>query len=135
MAAVAVANKACPYGPFIPFYTGRTDNPRPAPERQLPPPFFDAPQLISAFAKKGFSSRDLVALVGAHSAAVNATGAPMDSSPGKLDSCTYYTQVLNREAPAVLFSDFSLATYQETQGDWLAYAKDQGLWDKAYVEG
>lgn len=86
------------------------------------------------FSRKGFSPRELVALVGAHSAATNLTDAPFDTTPGKLDSCTYYTEVLLREAPAVLFSDNSLATSPETEPDWHVFAHSQELWDREYVE-
>lgn len=132
-AIIALANKACPYGPYIPFYTGRTDNPTPAPQRQIPPPNFDAPKLIGMFANKGFSSTDLVALLGAHSAAYNLTGAPFDTTPSKLDSGTYYKEVLTGDTDAILFSDHSVATYSQTERDWLDFAHSQDLWDRAYV--
>lgn len=121
----AIANKACPWGPYIPFYTGRVDNPTPAPKGQLPPPTFDAATLIPIFATRGFSAEDLVAMVGAHSVGTNLSHVPFDTTPGALDSTTYFTEVLLGNAPTILPSDHSLAFYPETTYDWQEYARDQ----------
>lgn len=90
--------------------------------------------MIEAFGRRGFTPTDLVALVGAHSAGKNLTGASFDATPGRLDSCEYYTAVLTREAEAVLFSDHSLATFPVTEPYWHVYAHSQELWDREYTQ-
>lgn len=131
---LAIANKACPWGPLIPFYIGRQDNPTAALVNQLPPPTTNASSMIQIFAARGFTSEDLVALVGAHSAAYNLSRIPFDTTPGELDSCTYYKEVLTGDAPTVLFSDRSLATHPDTQDDWIEYGQSQESWDEDYVK-
>lgn len=91
--------------------------------------------MIDIFGRRGFSPKDLVALVGAHSAAYNGSGFPMDSTPGALDSCEFYPQVAKRQAPAILPSDYSLATSPLTREYWMAFGRDQEWWNRAYVEG
>lgn len=131
----AIGNKACRDGPYTPFYTGRTDNPTAAVQGQLPPPTLDAPTLISVFAGRGFTSDELVALVGAHSAGKNHTGVPFDTSVGTLDSWTYYSETRDLYAPATLPSDFFLSQYGETRDSWNVYAASQEAWIKDYVDG
>ncbi|KAI3397149.1 hypothetical protein diail_11211 [Diaporthe ilicicola] len=133
--AGAIGNKACPGGPYTPFYVGRTDNPTPAPMGQLPPPFFDATTLIRIFSAKGFTKDELVALVGSHSAGRNHTGTPFDTSVGKLDSPTYYGETRDGNAPTSLPSDMSLAHDPATRDSWNEYAASQAAWQQDYVQG
>ncbi|CAN8101196.1 unnamed protein product [Discula destructiva] len=107
--AASVANKACPYGPYIPFYIGRKDNDTSAPKDQIPPSFSTAPDLVKAFQARNFTAYDLVAMVGSHSCGGNLSFVPFDTTPGAMDSPTYYTEVLTGEAPATMPSDKSLA--------------------------
>lgn len=120
-----MANKACPWGPYIPFYTGRTDNPTPAPTGQIPPATFNASQLVDIFANRTFTAKDLAALVGSHSCGANLAYIPFDTTPGIMDSPTYYTEVLRGDAPTILASDKSLALDPLTTGQWQEYARDQ----------
>lgn len=122
---IAIAVKSCPWGPYIPFYVGRKDNPTPARPDQIPSPFTDAPDLIQMFGAKGFSVVDLVALVGSHSVGGNLSHVPFDDTPGVMDSTTYYTQKLVGSAPATLPSDKFLALDPASTDFWQLYARDQ----------
>lgn len=106
-----------------------------APKNQVPPPFLDAPTLVNIFGAKGFTSDNLVALVGAHSAGRNHTGTPFDTTVGELDSFTYYSETRDGFAPTTLPSDFSLSQDPATRDAWNEYAASQRAWDKDYVEG
>lgn len=70
--------------------------------------------MIHAFQTRNFTARDLVALVGAHGCGVNLSHVPFDTTPGELDSPTYYTEVLVGNSPATIQSDKYLAFYSET---------------------
>lgn len=107
--AAALANKACPYGPYIPFYIGRKDKAVACPTGQIPPGTATAQMLVKGFAARNFTARDVVAMVGAHSCGANLSYVPFDTSFGVMDSPTYYTEVLTGEAPTTLPSDKSLA--------------------------
>lgn len=76
---------------------------------QIPPPTLDAPTLVKLFQARNFSAIDLVALVGAHSCGGTNDFVPFDTTPGELDSPTYYTEVLTGSAPTTLASDKSLS--------------------------
>lgn len=56
---------ACPGGPVINYYIGRPESKNPAPDI-LPDTHSPVPVLLSRFADMGFSSRELMALIGAH---------------------------------------------------------------------
>lgn len=101
---------------------------------QLPPPTLQAPMLIAGFARRGFTSDELVALVGAHSAGKNHTGVPFDTTVGELDSWTYYTETRDGGAPTTLPSDFFLSQYGETRDSWNVYAVSQEAWIKDFVD-
>ncbi|KAL1873561.1 hypothetical protein Daus18300_003927 [Diaporthe australafricana] len=133
--AGAIGNKACPGGPYTPFFVGRTDNPTAAAIGQLPPPFFDAQTLLKIFGAKGFTSDELVALVGAHSAGRNHTGTPFDTTIGELDSPTYYGETRAGRAPTSLPSDMSLALDPSTRDAWNEYAASQAAWEADYLVG
>lgn len=130
----AIANRACPKGVCLPFYVGRKDRDVPSPLGQIPPPTAPAPGLIRGFARRNFTSDDLVALVGAHSVGSNLSFVPFDTSPGVMDSTTYYSEVLIGDAPTTLPSDKSLSTYSETTDAWQEYARDQWAWDQDFTE-
>lgn len=130
---LAIANKACPWGPYIPFYTGRLDNATAAPIGQLPFDTSDTTSLIDVFSTRNFTMEDLVALVGAHSCGANLSYAPFDTTPGVMDSPVYYTEVLRGNAPAALLVDKSLAFSPLTSAEWQQYSVDQNAWNIAYI--
>jgi hypothetical protein len=133
-----VGTVACPGGPRIRAFAGRTDNSRAAPEGKLPSPFMDAPTLINLFSKKTFTASDLVALVGAHTAAKqrfvdpSRAGASLDTDPQTWDA-TFYSQLLtgNNKTTFILPSDKALATYPTTSVQWATFASlvGQALWN------
>lgn len=129
---IAVAIAACPPGPNMQIKVGRTDVTTANPTGQIPSPSSNATVLIAQFAAKGFDSGELVALVGSHSAGKNLTGTQFDTTPGNLDSTTFYTEVLDDDQPATLFSDQSLATDDATSADWREYAGSQSTWNSDF---
>ncbi|KAI1149985.1 peroxidase [Nemania diffusa] len=134
---------ACPGGPRIRAFVGRTDNPTPAPPNKLPSVSSDAPTLISLFAQKTFTASDLVALVGAHTAATQRfvdparAGAPLDTDPQIWDA-SFYGETLTGDNKTffILHSDKALATYSTTQALWHTFAGSAGqaLWSPAYAQ-
>jgi hypothetical protein len=60
---------------------------------------------------------------------------PFDTSVGKLDSWTYYSETRDGYAPTTLPSDFFLSQYGETRDSWNVYAASQEAWVKDYVDG
>lgn len=86
------------------------------------------------FQKKGFSAEDLVALMGAHSCGANSLYIPFDSTPGVMDSPTFYTEVLVGNAPDIIYADKSLALSNLTTNEWQQYARSQRAWDFAYAK-
>lgn len=111
---------------------GRTDNSTANPTA-IPGPNTNATTLIAGFAAKGFSSEDLVALVGSHSAGRNLSGTPFDTTVDELDSSTFYGETLNGTAPVSLFSDQSLATDEVTAADWIQYRDNQTAWNADFA--
>jgi hypothetical protein len=57
----------CPGGPKVKTFIGRKDSTNAAPPGGLPDVFGSADSLFTLFQKKGFSAKDLAALLGAHS--------------------------------------------------------------------
>lgn len=88
---------------------------------------------MAVFGKRGFAFGDVVALVGAHSCGANLSYFPFDTTPGILDSTTYYTEVMIGRAPAILQSDKNLALSPLTTNYWQQYARDQEVWAYDYV--
>lgn len=88
---LAHAIKTCPGGPTVPVKVGRKDSSVAAPLGILPGANAKPNDLLRLFASKGFSTTDLVALIGAHSTAKqfvtdpSKAGTPMDSTPGEWD--------------------------------------------------
>ncbi|KAI1820706.1 heme peroxidase [Xylaria intraflava] len=138
-----VGTVACPGGPRIRAFVGRADDARAAPPNKLPSTFMDAPSLISLFEKKTFTAADLVALVGAHTAAnqffvdTSRAGAPLDPDPQTWDA-SFYGGVLtgNNKTFFILPSDKALATYSATKGQWSTFAGSSGQsqWTPAFAQ-
>ncbi|KAJ6582365.1 heme peroxidase, partial [Mycena capillaripes] len=57
---------ACPGGPVVKTYVGRTPPKNEASLDLLPSPFDPVPKMIARFVDMGFSVRELMALIGAH---------------------------------------------------------------------
>ncbi|KAI1814301.1 peroxidase [Poronia punctata] len=134
---------ACPGGPRIRAFAGRTDDPRAAPPHKLPDSSMDAPTLVSLFAKKTFTANDLVALVGAHTAATqrfvdpSRAGAPLDADPQIWDASFYRVPLTgDNQTIFILHSDRSLALDPSTKGLWsrFAGANGQNKWNPAYAQ-
>ncbi|KAI0013007.1 heme peroxidase [Xylariaceae sp. FL0662B] len=130
--AAAMGIAACPGGPTISVKVGREDSSTANAENQMPSRNDDAATLISAFAEKGFSATELVALVGAHSAARDAGGEALDSTIGEMDS-NFYTETANGTAPTSLNSDKFLSNSTETSSDWTKFGADASAWSAAFV--
>ncbi|KAI0465850.1 peroxidase [Xylaria cf. heliscus] len=138
-----VGTVACPGGPRIRAFVGRKDDPRAAPTGKLPLPYMDAPTLIDLFTQKTFTANDLVALVGAHTAAKqrfvdpSRANAPLDTDPQIWDA-SFYSETLTGDNKTffILHSDKALATYSATQGRWNAFAGSSGQaqWNPAYAQ-
>lgn len=100
---------ACPGGRIGRVFVGRKDTSRASPENLLPQAFgpgSDHNSLLNLFSDKGFSPRDLAALIGAHSTSIARfqsqfgipVGTPQDSTPGVWDT-KYYREVYNNNPP------------------------------------
>ncbi len=137
-----VGTVACPGGPRIRAFAGRKDDSRAAPTGKLPSPAMDAPILIDLFRNKTFTASDLVALVGAHTAAKqrfvdpSRAGAPLDTDPQIWDA-SFYGETLTGDNKTffILHSDKALATHATTRGQWKAFAgaSGQALWSPVSV--
>lgn len=124
---------SCPGGPRIRNFVGRKDNSKAGPTGKLPNPFQDAKSLIDLFSAKTFTSNDLIALIGAHTASKqkfvdrSRSGTPQDSTPGTWDT-RYYSETLSSDNTTILVfpSDRNLATYSATKGRWDTFAGSGG---------
>jgi len=91
---------SCPLGPRITTYVGRQDNAKPPPLGLVPDHTQSATNLIRLFNDKTFTTLDLAALVGAHTAAnqfkleAKNAGHAMDSSPGVWDT-RFYSEIMS----------------------------------------
>lgn len=92
---------SCPLAPRIKTYVGRVDNPKAAPHGLIPDHTANASDLIKLFANKSLSVRDLVALLGAHTAAnqfqvaPETSGQSLDATPGVWDNKFYAETLAN----------------------------------------
>jgi manganese peroxidase len=138
--AAKVGAVACPGGPRIRMFIGRVDDPHANPTGLLPPPFFNATQIIDMFAAKTVTPGGVVALIGSHTASRQRTfdrtqaGAPQDTTPGKWDT-SYFTETLatNASPGVVRFpSDISLANSPVTGPVFQQFASQKSAWDKVF---
>ncbi|KAF3762812.1 heme peroxidase [Cryphonectria parasitica EP155] len=130
--AGAIAVAQCPPGPTVTVQVGRTDTSTANPTA-IPGPNTNATTLIAGFEAKGFTAKELVALVGSHSAARSLAGVPFDTTVDKLDSPTYYGEVLNGTQPASIASDQDLAENNATNAAWIEYRDSQSTWNTDFA--
>jgi manganese peroxidase len=120
-------------GPTISFQVGRADTTTANPTGQLPGANATADSIVSIFQEKGFSSTELVALIGAHSAAKNLEGVAMDSTVDDLD-LNFYTETVDGTAPFTLQSDSNLKNSSVTGPDFTKFgAGSLSDWQSAFV--
>ncbi len=131
----------CPGGPKANFFAGRKNPSGPGPDGLLPPVSGSASELIKIFADKGFSSSELVALVGSHSTAKALKQpnfpafTPQDTTPEIWD-VKFYNETLQEQPLAGtgrFQSDSVLARDSRTSQDWISFANSQGKWTSAYA--
>ncbi|KAI1336595.1 heme peroxidase [Xylariaceae sp. FL0016] len=114
--AAAMGVKACA-GPTISFLAGRVDSSTANAENQIPSPADNATTILDAFTAKGFDATELVALIGAHSAAKDLNGNSLDSTVTDMDT-TFFTETADGSIDASLTSDKFLANSTETSEIW-----------------
>lgn len=135
---IAHAIKTCPLGPTITVKVGRTDSSTAAPLGILPSGNASSSDLLASFASKGFSTTDLVALIGAHSTAKQFTsdpskaGAALDSTPGVWDT-KFYSETKAGTAPFTIPADKNLADDSQSSGAFTRFGQSQGAWAAAFV--
>ncbi|KAJ7635540.1 heme peroxidase [Mycena polygramma] len=139
--AGVLAVLACPGGPVIPAYIGRTAPRNIAPDGLLPNPESPVADLLARFADMGFSSRELMALIGAHSTGKQRFVEPtvanstFDTTVDIWDT-RFYTQT---QGPTVLpgtlklDSDANFATDPTTSADFGRFIGKQTQWITEYA--
>jgi hypothetical protein len=123
---------AAALGPAITFKVGRQDSSIANLAGQIPNPNATAESIVARFAAKGFSSTELVALVGTHSAAKNLAGVPLDTTVDDLD-VKFYSETQDGTAPARINSDVALANSYITRSTWSGFAASQFSWQAVFV--
>jgi hypothetical protein len=111
---------------------GRIDTSTANPTGQMPGPNDAADSVIADFAAKGFSSTELVALVGAHSAGKSLQGVAFDSTVDDLD-VVFYEETLDGSAPTSVGADVNLANSSVTNSAWTGFAASLSDWQAAFV--
>ena len=130
----AHAIASCQNGPRITTYIGRKDSCTPAPTGQIPGHSLDAQTAQAVFAARGFSTQELSALLGAHTAArqfatnIAQMGASLDSTPGVWDTL-YYSQTLNGTAPFSIATDTSMSQDGQASQYYQEFAGNKTVWD------
>lgn len=89
------------------------------------------------FAAQGFSTRDLSALLGAHTAArqfatnIAQMGASLDSTPGVWDTL-YYSQTLHGTAPFSIATDTGMSHDGQASQYYQEFASNKTAWDASF---
>ncbi|KAJ6566752.1 heme peroxidase [Mycena capillaripes] len=133
---------ACPGGPTIKTYVGRAPPPLgyTAPDGRLPNPNSPVQKLTDDFAATGFSIRELMALIGAHSTGrqrfqdAATSGNPLDSTINIWD-VRFYSETQNAMAAPGTFrlaSDVNFAHNATTQKDYSRFVGNQDNWGQEY---
>ncbi|GAB7345500.1 hypothetical protein MBLNU457_3820t2 [Dothideomycetes sp. NU457] len=145
-----VATLVCPGGPKVKTFVGRVDSAvgQQSPTGVMPPGFgpgSDHDSLMNLFLDKGFSAKDLAALVdmGAHTTSTafkqTANGIPLnasqDSTPGKWD-VKYYAETYNPPPGVSRFaSDINLSDPKKAVGkEFSGFVGNQGKWTSAFAD-
>lgn len=124
---------AAALGPSVSFKVGRTDSSTANPEGMLPAANATADSIIDIFTQQGFSSTELVALIGSHSAAKNLDGQALDSTVDDLD-LNFYKETIDGTAPFTLPSDANLKNSSTTGSDFSNFAQGSlSDWQSAFV--
>ncbi|KAJ6537272.1 heme peroxidase [Mycena vulgaris] len=131
---------ACPGGPRMKAFIGRPLPLNIAPDGLLPSPDDPVPKLIARFADMGFTVRDLVALIGAHSSGkqrfVNpaVANSSFDTTVDIWDVRFYAETALptNPQGVLKLNSDVNLAHNGSTTHEFLRFINNQEDWDEDY---
>ncbi|KAF1994013.1 class II peroxidase [Amniculicola lignicola CBS 123094] len=135
------ATVTCPRGPRLMVFVGRKDAKKAAPKGLLPDVHDSADNLIALFQRKGISTHDLAALLGAHSSAkqrfVDETKAnfSLDTTPGVWDT-KFYNDTLQdpKDRPTIfqLPSDKVLSVHSEVKDSWRSFIGQGKFWGEAY---
>ncbi|KAH9214834.1 heme peroxidase [Leptodontidium sp. 2 PMI_412] len=133
--SAAVAIVTCPGGPQMQTFVGRKDSFTPAKPNGLPDVHASADNLFALFQAKGFSAKDLAALLGAHSTSKGfgqtadmPSGTPQDGTPGLWD-VKYYQDTLTPPAGVVPFpSDKHLAAHPVVGKEFSGFIGRQSKW-------
>ncbi|KAJ7642416.1 heme peroxidase [Mycena polygramma] len=133
---------ACPGGPQIKTLVGRPLPKNLAPDNLLPNPNSPVKVLTDRFADMGFSIREMMALMGAHSTAkqrfVNPSlaGETLDSTPEIWDVRFYSETQQATAAPGTfrLNSDVNFSHNATTQQDYNRFVGKQSDWGREYAD-
>lgn len=139
--SAAVAIVSCPGGPRMKTFVGRKDSSNPAPGGFLPDVQASGDSLFTLFSNKGFSAKELAALLGAHTtskafnqAPVVPAGSSQDSTPGLWD-VKYYAETLNPPKSIGVFpSDKNLAKHPVVGKEFSGFVGNQGKWTGAFAD-
>ncbi|KAJ7664490.1 heme peroxidase [Mycena polygramma] len=133
---------ACPGGPQIKTYVGRALPKNIAPDNLLPNPNSPVKVLTDRFADMGFSIREMMALMGAHSTAKQRfvvpalAGETLDSTPDIWDVRFYSETQQATAAPGTfrLNSDVNFSHNATTQQDYNRFVGKQNDWAREYAD-
>lgn len=137
--AGAHAVVTCPLGPTVQTFVGRKDSSKPSPDGLLPDVHAPADSLLALFQDKGFSAKELAALLGAHTCSkqfhVNETlaGQPQDSTPGVWDVKFYSDTFTPPPGVFVLQSDLALSKQKDVGPEFQGFIDNQGRWMSAFA--
>ncbi|KAF7366154.1 Peroxidase [Mycena venus] len=133
---------ACPGGPAITAYVGRTPPQNIAPTGLLPSPEDPVATLVARFADMGLSSRDMIALIGAHTTGTQQFVNPAEANytfdtTDTIWDTRFYTQTADNTTvlPDVykLDSDVAFSTDPTTSTDFNRFIGQQSLWQTDYI--
>ncbi|ORY58903.1 heme peroxidase, partial [Pseudomassariella vexata] len=119
-------------GPAISFKVGRTDSSTASPTGQMPGANDNATSITAAFVAKGFTATELVALIGAHTAAKDLNDVALDTTEAQWDN-TFYSDTIDGSAPTTLNSDKFLSNSSGTSATWSKFASSASDWEAAFV--
>ncbi|KAJ7142400.1 heme peroxidase, partial [Mycena epipterygia] len=144
---------ACPGGPRITAWVGRPQPKNIAPTGLLPSPDDPVEKILDRFADMGFTIRDLMALVGAHSTGTQSFVDPAKANSsfdstvdlwdvkyctfppvdGELSSFQGLIALLCALGVLKLHSDVNFAGNSSTSADFARYFNNQPDWDEDYI--